>query len=97
MLLMRGHGDLHYAAFDLLWLNCRDLRSKPLTERKRRLERLIPESGSLVSRVLTVPEDGRAVRSGAAPGSRGDGSEAEGRFVPGGRLGARSGNWHTLR
>jgi ATP-dependent DNA ligase len=50
----------------LLWLNGPDLRGKPLAERKRRLERLIPESTSLLSRVLTVPKNGRAPLNAAA-------------------------------
>ena len=37
--LMRGQGSLHYATFDLLWLNGRDLRAMSFAERKRRLER----------------------------------------------------------
>ena len=61
LLLMKGAGDLHYAAFDLLWLNSRDLRGRPLSERKRRLERLIPDSRPGLSQVLTVPEQGRAL------------------------------------
>jgi ATP-dependent DNA ligase len=59
--LCRGEGALHYAAFDLLWLNGRDLRTKPLTERKRGLERLIRTTTPLLSRVLTVPTDGLAL------------------------------------
>jgi ATP-dependent DNA ligase len=39
--LMRG-GTLAYAAFDVLWLNGRDLRSLPLTKRKQRLQRMFP-------------------------------------------------------
>ena len=58
---MHGQGALHYAAFDVLWLNGRDLRTNPLTERKRRLERLIRTTTPLLSRVLTVPWDGRAL------------------------------------
>ena len=58
---MKGEGDLHYAAFDLLRLDGRDLRGKPLSQRKRRLERLIPEGRPGVTRVLTVPEQGRAL------------------------------------
>jgi ATP-dependent DNA ligase len=57
MLLMRGEGNLHYAAFDLLWLNGRDLRAKPLTDRKRRLERLIRATTPVLSRVLSVPTE----------------------------------------
>lgn len=40
--LLAGKGWLHYAAFDLLWLNGKDLRRLPLIKRKRRLEQLIP-------------------------------------------------------
>lgn len=34
-------GDAAYAAFDLLWLNGRDLREQPLWRRKRALQRLV--------------------------------------------------------
>ena len=40
--LMRRRGDASFVAFDLLWLNGRDLRREPLLERKRALERVIP-------------------------------------------------------
>jgi hypothetical protein len=40
--LLAGRGWLHYAAFDVLWLNGRDLRAQSLIKRKRRLEQLIP-------------------------------------------------------
>ena len=56
--LMRGRGQLHYAAFDLLWLNGRDLRRLPLIERKQRLRRLIPRTTSTLSTVFTVPGRG---------------------------------------
>jgi bifunctional non-homologous end joining protein LigD len=49
--LMRGRGTLAYAAFDVLWLNGRDLRHLPLTQRKKRLERLIPASVGALNRV----------------------------------------------
>ena len=39
--LMRRRTPQHYYAFDLLWLDGRDLRELPLIERKRRLKRLI--------------------------------------------------------
>ena len=60
-LLMRGQGRLHYVAFDLLWLNGRDLRGKRLTERKRRLEQVIPMNTPELSRVLSVEEEGVAL------------------------------------
>ena len=39
--MLAGRGHLHYAAFDLAWLNGKDLRDQPLARRKQRLERLI--------------------------------------------------------
>jgi bifunctional non-homologous end joining protein LigD len=57
--LMRGRGTLAYAAFDLLWLNGRDLRELPLTKRKRRLERLIPASVGALNRVPCFEEKGQ--------------------------------------
>ena len=56
--LLTGSTTLAYAAFDLLWLNGRDLRHLPLTERKERLIRILPTSGGQVFGVLTVPERG---------------------------------------
>jgi hypothetical protein len=52
--LLVSRGSLHYAAFDLPWLNGRDLRGQPLIKRKRRLEQLIPANNSTLSRVLAV-------------------------------------------
>lgn len=40
----RGERRLHYAAFDLLWLNGRDLRTQSLLKRQKRLSRVIPGS-----------------------------------------------------
>ena len=40
--LMMGKGEPSYCAFDLVWLNGRDLRQKPLVERKRLLHELVP-------------------------------------------------------
>jgi bifunctional non-homologous end joining protein LigD len=57
--LMRGRGTLAYAAFDILWLNGRDLRHLPLTRRKKRLERLIPVSVGALSRMPCFEADGR--------------------------------------
>src|SRR5205823_5412761 len=39
--LLRRRGPQRFAAFDLLWLDGRDLRMLPLLERKRRLRALI--------------------------------------------------------
>jgi bifunctional non-homologous end joining protein LigD len=57
-LLAPGPKALVYATFDLLWLNGRDLRNLPLTERKERLIRILPTSSGQVFGVLTVPERG---------------------------------------
>ena len=43
--LLTGPTALAYAAFDLLWLNGRDLRHLPLTKRKAELEKLVPAPG----------------------------------------------------
>jgi ATP-dependent DNA ligase len=57
--LMRCRGTLAYAAFDLLWLNGRDLRGQPLKHRKKRLERLIPASVGALNRMPCFENDGR--------------------------------------
>jgi bifunctional non-homologous end joining protein LigD len=57
--LLAGKGWLHYAAFDLLWLNGKDLRALPLIKRKRRLEQLIPTNNPTLSRMLAIEEHGR--------------------------------------
>jgi bifunctional non-homologous end joining protein LigD len=56
--LMRGRGTLAYAAFDLVWLNDRDLRELPLTRRKKRLESLIPASVGALNRVRCFEDAG---------------------------------------
>jgi bifunctional non-homologous end joining protein LigD len=40
--LMQRSKEIHYRAFDLLWLNGRDLRPLPLLARKDKLKRLLP-------------------------------------------------------
>jgi bifunctional non-homologous end joining protein LigD len=57
--MLAGRGHLHYAAFDLLWLNGRDLRPQPLTRRKQRLERLVPTTTPALSRIFSVVGRGR--------------------------------------
>ncbi len=57
--LMRGRGTLAYAAFDLLWLNGRDLRHLPLNRRKKRLERLIPASVGALNRIPCFEDQGK--------------------------------------
>ena len=58
-MLLAARGQLHYAAFDILWQDGKDLRSLALQERKRALERLVPSGTSVVSRVHAVAERGR--------------------------------------
>lgn len=43
--LMFRRGTAGYAAFDLLWLDGRDLRAEPLWRRKRALKKLAAQSG----------------------------------------------------
>ncbi len=57
--LTAGRGNLHYAAFDCLWVRGRDLRSLPLTRRKRALMGLIPATTTVVSKVFSIEERGR--------------------------------------
>lgn len=57
--LMRGRGTLAYAAFDVLWLNGRDLRGLPLTKRKKRLERLVPTAVGALNRIPCFEGYGR--------------------------------------
>jgi ATP-dependent DNA ligase len=42
--LMLRCGAPVFAAFDILWVNGRDLRQNPLTERKKRLRHIIPSA-----------------------------------------------------
>ena len=59
--LLRGQGFLAFAAFDLLWLDGHDLRSRPLTERKALLTELLPEDTGPLYKILTIEEYGRAL------------------------------------
>jgi bifunctional non-homologous end joining protein LigD len=63
--LMRGRGVFAYAAFDVLWLNGRDLRDLPLTQRKKRLERLIPAAVGALNRVPCFEDGGRELLEAA--------------------------------
>jgi bifunctional non-homologous end joining protein LigD len=57
--LLAGRGNLHYAAFDALWLNGKDLRRRPLTRRKRHLSRVVWAASTVLSQVFSVEERGR--------------------------------------
>jgi bifunctional non-homologous end joining protein LigD len=59
--LVRRQGFIAFAAFDLLWLDGRDLRSKPLALRKELLTSLLPEDTGPLYKILTVEEHGRAL------------------------------------
>jgi bifunctional non-homologous end joining protein LigD len=47
-LLRRRGAAFFYYAFDLLWLNGRDLRSLPLVDRKSQLEHIVPADSRLL-------------------------------------------------
>jgi bifunctional non-homologous end joining protein LigD len=57
--LLARRGNFHYAAFDVLWLNGKNLRGLSLTRRKRALERVIPATSTVLSRVFAVEGRGR--------------------------------------
>jgi bifunctional non-homologous end joining protein LigD len=57
--LFAARGPVAYVAFDLLWVDGRDLRGLPLEERKARLERVLPEDTNDLLKVLTVEAHGR--------------------------------------
>jgi bifunctional non-homologous end joining protein LigD len=57
--LIAGRGNLHYAAFDALWVNGKDLRGLPLERRKRALGKLIWATSTALSQVFTIEERGR--------------------------------------
>jgi bifunctional non-homologous end joining protein LigD len=61
--LVRLEGFIAFAAFDLLWLDGRDLRADPLAARKDLLSRLLPEDTGPLYKVLTIEEHGRALFS----------------------------------
>ena len=57
--LLIGRGNLHYAAFDALWVDGRDLRALPLKRRKLALTGLVPATTTVVSQVFSIEERGR--------------------------------------
>jgi len=52
--LLRGTRAPTYIAFDILWLNGIDLRSLPLSERRRALQSILPKGLPIISRTLSV-------------------------------------------
>jgi bifunctional non-homologous end joining protein LigD len=60
--LLYRRGEPTFYAFDLLWLNGRDLRELPLTERKKRLHKLIEKSDcKLIIYAQHIEEHGTAL------------------------------------
>jgi bifunctional non-homologous end joining protein LigD len=59
--LVRRQGFIAFAAFDLLWLDGRDLRDEPLAVRKELLGDLLPEDTGPLYKILTIEEHGRAL------------------------------------
>jgi bifunctional non-homologous end joining protein LigD len=57
--LVAGRGNLHYAAFDTLWVNGKDLRRESLVRRKRALDGVVWATTTVVSKVFAVEERGR--------------------------------------
>jgi bifunctional non-homologous end joining protein LigD len=52
--LLRRTRSAAYVAFDLLWLNDTDLRTSPLSERRRLLQSILPEGSAIISEPLSV-------------------------------------------
>jgi hypothetical protein len=76
--LRAGRGNLHYAAFDALWIDGKDLRPLLVARRKQLLTRLIPATTTVLSGVLDCGARAGPVRSGRAVGPGGDCGQAEG-------------------
>jgi hypothetical protein len=96
--LMTGRGNLHYAAFDTLWVNGKALRGLPLTRRKRALTGLVPATSTVVFQVFSIEERGR-IFSTRCSGSTSRASSPSGRRMPTGRArcGTRSRAGRTPR
>ena len=52
--LLRDARAPAYVAFDLIWLNGADLRALSLTERRRRLQSILPEGSAVIGEALSV-------------------------------------------
>jgi bifunctional non-homologous end joining protein LigD len=52
--LLEGRGNLHYAAFDVLWVSGRDLREWSLMRRKRMLQRIVQATTTALSQVFSL-------------------------------------------
>src|SRR5579862_9176450 len=66
--LLFRRGTPQFCAFDLLWLNGRDLRDSPLIERKRSLRRLIPAGCDALLYVDHIEGEGERLFELVLPG-----------------------------
>jgi len=57
--LLRGTRSRAYVAFDILWLNGGDLRSSPLSTRRRALQGILPNGSPIILEALSVEGRGR--------------------------------------
>ena len=57
--LLRLPRSASYVAFDILWVDGTDLRSLPLSERRKRLQGILPKGSPIVSEALSVAGRGR--------------------------------------
>jgi hypothetical protein len=59
--LLQALSEPSYIAFDLLWLSGADLRSLPLSERRRCLHGILPKHSSIITEALSVDGRGRSL------------------------------------
>jgi bifunctional non-homologous end joining protein LigD len=52
--LLRDMRAPAYVAFDVIWLNGVDLRARPLTDRRRHLQNILPKGSAIISEALSV-------------------------------------------
>jgi len=63
--LLEGRGNLHFAAFDVLWARGRDLRTLPLVRRKRILHRIVQATSTVLSQTFALDTLGRDMLAAA--------------------------------
>jgi bifunctional non-homologous end joining protein LigD len=57
--LLRSVRAPAYTAFDLLWPTGADLRALPLSERRRRLQAVLPQGSTVITEAVSVEHNGR--------------------------------------
>ena len=67
--LLRVPRSASYVAFDILWVDGTDLRSLPLSERRKRLQAILPANSQIISEALFVEGRGRE-RARTRPGPK---------------------------